>query len=216
MPSPRPGRCRCRCPKCSRHGSHRTRRKAKYSHSSSCCCCPHRCHHCHRDGCRRDHLSRERWVGQPASDMTGASAHTHMCALLKHALAPATSLCSGQTPNVSSAPLATLNNGMPKEHTAASASASAEAGTGGGSGIVTLEDGVFWFLCPHCAGGITVDRSQIHCTVFRHGVWRQTGRQIDAHTPKEECDRLAREQLIRGCGKPFVFDGSTVRKCDYL
>ena len=45
---------------------------------------------------------------------------------------------------------------------------------------------------------------------------KKTGQPIDPHTPKAECDRLFREGLIHGCGKPFKFDGVNLTICDYI
>ena len=44
--------------------------------------------------------------------------------------------------------------------------------------------------------------------------------QINPHLPKDECDRLVRENLIFGCGRPFILNlqnGTYVAcKCDYI
>jgi len=55
--------------------------------------------------------------------------------------------------------------------------------------------------CPHC--NLLIEIEQINCAIFRHGVYRQTGEQIPPHHPKSECDLLAEQNLIYGCGKPF-------------
>lgn len=70
--------------------------------------------------------------------------------------------------------------------------------------------------CPHCGGMLLIRASDINCTIFRHGVWKHTNEPIGPHTSKDECDRLVAENLIRGCGRPFTFDGSVVRICDYI
>lgn len=53
--------------------------------------------------------------------------------------------------------------------------------------------------CPHCGVGIVVDA--LNCGIFRCGVWRATGAQLDPHLPEEEC--RAAVGLIWGCGRPF-------------
>ena len=62
--------------------------------------------------------------------------------------------------------------------------------------------------------------TQIACTIFRHGVIKATGAQIDPHSPQEYCDKVAAEGLIWGCGKPFrlVPLGSewSPQICDYI
>lgn len=57
--------------------------------------------------------------------------------------------------------------------------------------------------CPHCHSPIMVYAKDINCAIFRHGVMKKTGLQIDQHLPKIVCDELAREGKIYGCGKPF-------------
>jgi hypothetical protein len=44
---------------------------------------------------------------------------------------------------------------------------------------------------------------------------------MDPHTPRAECDRLAAQDLIYGCGKPFrvTYDAAGVPRavvCDYI
>jgi len=78
----------------------------------------------------------------------------------------------------------------------------------------TVLDGELCFIieCPHCPDSrIAVSPREINCKIFRHGKFLATGRQIPPHTGKEECERLARDKLIDGCGRPFYFDG---RKLD--
>jgi hypothetical protein len=55
--------------------------------------------------------------------------------------------------------------------------------------------------CPHCQQWIEI--LAINCAIFRCGIYRQTGEQLPPHLSKEECDRVAEQQLIYGCGKPF-------------
>lgn len=75
---------------------------------------------------------------------------------------------------------------------------------------------VFYFECPNCHFLTSVPSNSINCQIFRHGVVKKDGKQIPPHLSKEECDRLVREDLIYGCGKPFRFDGKRVEKCDYI
>lgn len=76
------------------------------------------------------------------------------------------------------------------------------------------------FTCPHCAAEVIVAKNEIHCSIFRHGVLKGSFRQMDPHSPKETCDRLAQEGQIFGCGKPFriVTENNvySVESCDYL
>lgn len=73
-------------------------------------------------------------------------------------------------------------------------------------------------LCPHCLGAITIKK--INCGIFRHGIFKKNGKQIDPHAPKKVCDKYIRKNLINGCGKPFkvlIVDGSMkTEQCDYI
>lgn len=71
------------------------------------------------------------------------------------------------------------------------------------------------FNCPHCGCGIQVEQNQINCKIFRCGVMLD-GSLVNPHLPKAMCDKLFGEGKIRGCGKPFRFDGTTVSICDYI
>ena len=74
----------------------------------------------------------------------------------------------------------------------------------------------FIISCPHCGGVVSIPRDGVRCGVFRHGVSIKDGTQVPPHAPKAECDRLAEEGLIYGCGKPFCFDGAAVAICGYV
>ena len=78
--------------------------------------------------------------------------------------------------------------------------------------------------CPHCNGTIIVLEKQLNCKIFRHGILKHNGLQIDPHLKKYECERLLRDKKIWGCGKPFkVFENITDQQkiykaeiCDYI
>jgi hypothetical protein len=77
------------------------------------------------------------------------------------------------------------------------------------------------FDCPHCQQHIIVEIEQVNCAIFRHGVLKTTGQQMDPHAPKAQCDLLAAEGAIWGCGKPFRLvlqeDGKfSLHICEYL
>lgn len=57
--------------------------------------------------------------------------------------------------------------------------------------------------CPHCNDEILIYLNEINCLIFRHGILKDTLKQIDAHASKEICDNLFENKLIYGCGKPF-------------
>ena len=55
--------------------------------------------------------------------------------------------------------------------------------------------------CPACKGLVEV--VEINCGIFRHAVRRDSGEAISPHTPRDECERLAREGEVWGCASPF-------------
>ena len=76
-------------------------------------------------------------------------------------------------------------------------------------------------ICPHCQDPVVIE--QLNCRIFRHGTYKDSGKQIDPHSPKVLCDSLKNEGKIYGCGKPFfieeVLDPSgnyCVTICDYI
>ena len=72
--------------------------------------------------------------------------------------------------------------------------------------------------CPHCAEYVIIE--EINCKIFRHGVFKNIGTQIDPHTPKNLCDYYVENNLIYGCGKPFILvinnNNYTTEICNYI
>ena len=73
--------------------------------------------------------------------------------------------------------------------------------------------------CPHCNDFIIIEK--IDCGIFRHGVLKTNGKQIDPHSSKELCDHYIKNEMIHGCGKPFKTmineNGKCYAvKCDYI
>ena len=72
--------------------------------------------------------------------------------------------------------------------------------------------------CPHCNGTVIVE--QLNCKIFRHGIFKKNGKQIDPHAKKEECNEYIEKDLIYGCGKPFRViekeDKYEAEICDYI
>lgn len=81
--------------------------------------------------------------------------------------------------------------------------------------ISVSTDNIYLFACPHCQGAVEVRKDQLNCMVFRHATLIATGAPINPHASKEECERLIAEGKIRGCGKPFRFDGGNATKAGY-
>lgn len=57
-------------------------------------------------------------------------------------------------------------------------------------------------ICPHCNNNVLIE--QLNCKIFRHGVLKSNNTQINPHANKEECDYYIKNDLIYGCGKPFI------------
>lgn len=74
-------------------------------------------------------------------------------------------------------------------------------------------------ICPNCYELIMI--YELNCHIFRHGIFIETGEQIDPHSSKETCEELVNSSKIYGCGKPFkivVLEDGTweIQKCDYI
>jgi len=68
------------------------------------------------------------------------------------------------------------------------------------------------YNCPHC--NISIEVIEINCAIFRCGVYKSTGQQVEPHLSKEECDKIITK--IWGCGKPFQLVNGTLVKCHYI
>jgi hypothetical protein len=71
-------------------------------------------------------------------------------------------------------------------------------------------------VCPHCSGTVIIDPKEINCAIFRHGVFKTSGKQIPPHASKEECDSWVKNNEIYGCGKPFKLVEGKAIICDYV
>ena len=74
-------------------------------------------------------------------------------------------------------------------------------------------------ICPHCHEPALIQI--INCAIFRHGIRKFDGRQMDPHAPKDVCDRLVKDNAIYGCGKPFQIEVDSSNNlvavvCDYI
>ena len=64
-----------------------------------------------------------------------------------------------------------------------------------------INDNIIIVNCPHCNDIVLIEK--LNCSIFRHGVYKNNGAQIDAHSPKHICEDLILNNKIYGCGKPF-------------
>lgn len=81
---------------------------------------------------------------------------------------------------------------------------------------------IYYLECPHCKGLIEIHEADINCSIFRHGVYIDSGTQMNPHASREECEGAFSKGKIIGCGKPFRFIKSTefhkvyLEICDYI
>lgn len=72
--------------------------------------------------------------------------------------------------------------------------------------------------CPHCSSQIIIE--ELNCCIFRHGILKESGKQIDPHSSEELCNYYVNEEKIYGCGKPFRIhieeNKLYVSKCGYI
>lgn len=85
-----------------------------------------------------------------------------------------------------------------------------------GKSIVQIFDDFYLFNCPHCNIEIVVIKNELNCRIFRCGEYLKNGEPIPPHAPKIMCDKLKADNLINGCGKPFIFKENVVETCDYI
>lgn len=84
-------------------------------------------------------------------------------------------------------------------------------------------DGIEYYVfpCPTCDGIVLVQKNEINCCIFRHGIYRSNSQQINPHASKIEIDNLLATDSIIGCGRPFILiftpkGEGVVELCEYL
>lgn len=83
-------------------------------------------------------------------------------------------------------------------------------------GKIVLYEGYYFCMCPYCGIYITVHKNELNCKIFRCGTFKKNNNPIPPHASKVECDEYKSKGLIYGCGKPFIFKGDHVERCDYI
>jgi len=74
----------------------------------------------------------------------------------------------------------------------------------------------YFFECPHCDIGIIVLKKEVNCKIFRCGQYIANGHPINPHASEIVCKKLKEQNLIYGCGKPFIFKDDHVEICGYI
>jgi hypothetical protein len=76
------------------------------------------------------------------------------------------------------------------------------------------------FSCPNCGDMIQVLSNEIACGIFRHAYYKNNNEQLPPHASFEECEQLRINNMIYGCGKPFILKinngACNVSICDYI
>lgn len=76
------------------------------------------------------------------------------------------------------------------------------------------------FICVHCGEPFIIARKDFNCKILRHGVIKETEKQMDPHAKKETCEELVQKGLLYGCGKPMRIvskgDEYSVEMCEYI
>lgn len=75
------------------------------------------------------------------------------------------------------------------------------------------------FICPHCNEPVMIQK--INCGIFRHAVYKKTGKQIGPHMKQNKCEKLIKDGAVYGCAKPFRIvkksnDKLEIEVCDYI
>ncbi len=81
---------------------------------------------------------------------------------------------------------------------------------------VEFDNNYYYFKCPHCLIYIAVHENDLNCKIFRCGIYKSNFSPINPHASKYFCDELINNNLIFGCGKPFIFKNTFVEICDYI
>lgn len=81
---------------------------------------------------------------------------------------------------------------------------------------IILQNPYLILQCPYPDCNIAIEIIEINCAIFRCGVHKHNGTQVEQHLPKEECDKLKRDDKIWGCGRPFQLVNDKCICCDYI
>lgn len=68
--------------------------------------------------------------------------------------------------------------------------------------------------CPHCKEYVEI--LELNCRIFRHGIYKNNNQQMNPHASKEECEYLIDNNLIYGCGKPFIIEIINTVYCPFI
>ena len=70
-----------------------------------------------------------------------------------------------------------------------------------------------FIYCPSCK--VPIEIEAVNCGIFRCGVYKVTGAQLDPHATQAVCENAVKANMIWGCGKPFSLETGTPEVCEY-
>jgi hypothetical protein len=87
--------------------------------------------------------------------------------------------------------------------------------------MITTDNNLLIFQCPHCFNWIEVYINEINCQIFRHGILKTTLQQINPHSTEQQCNEYVSKDLIYGCSRPFKLSQINTNTykvdiCDYM
>ncbi len=74
---------------------------------------------------------------------------------------------------------------------------------------VIVDGDTYVAKCPFCSLYFCVNKNEVNCKVFIHGVYTTNGEPVNPHLSAELCDQLVKEGRVYGCCKQFVFNPAT-------
>jgi hypothetical protein len=78
-----------------------------------------------------------------------------------------------------------------------------------------MSDNLLIIECPHCTQSIEI--LELNCRIFRCGIYKNTGQQINPHLDEISCKQLKKNELIYGCGNPFqIIENNKAVVCGYI
>ena len=81
---------------------------------------------------------------------------------------------------------------------------------------ITVDNNYYVYKCPHCGIPCITAINEVNCKIFRCGIYKHNGEQVEPHLSKYLCDALKENDKIWGCGKPFQLVNGILVKCEYL
>ena len=88
--------------------------------------------------------------------------------------------------------------------------------------VLLFDNNTYIFECPHCNDVVIVEKTEINCQIFRHGLMKSNYEQVNPHASKEECEILLSKDLVYGCCNPFklILNSDCIpifaEKCDWI